>query len=113
MNRSNAHLFKPFVDALIAGKTVTFRGRVFDELSFDGNLENYAIVEPPKPVPLTHDDMEPGCHLRFPDKESVSLITSYSRKILATDSNRAYFYTEIMKAEIYRPSTLSWSPAHK
>ena len=113
MNKNNAHLFKPFVDALIAGKTVTYRGTVRKELSFNGKPESYAIVEPPKPVPLTYEDMEPGCHLRFPDKESVSLITSYSRKILATDSNRAYFYIEIMKAEIYRPSTRTWSPAHK
>ena len=113
MNKNNAHLFKPFVDALIAGKTVTYRGTVRKELSFNGKPESYAIVDPPKPVPLTYEDMEPGCHIRFPGKNLVLSITSYNRNAVASDSNRAYLYAEIMHAEIYRPSTRAWSPAHK
>lgn len=113
MNKNNAHLFKPFVDALAAGKSVTFMGTVFDELSFDGKLENYAIVEPPKPVSLTYDDMEPGCHLRFPNGGDEIAITRLMPTGVKLENGLSYVFEEFMHAEIYRPSTRTWSPAHK
>lgn len=113
MNKNNAHEYKHFVDALIAGKTITYRGHVFDDLSFDGNPEDYAIVEPPKPVPLTNDDMEPGCHIRFSDSKEVIAITRLMSTGVKLENGISYDFEEIMTAEIYRPSTRTWSPAHK
>ena len=113
MNKGNAHLFKPFVDALAAGKTVTCGGIPIEEFIFDGNPENYAIVEPPKPVPLTYEDMEPGCHLRFPNGGDEIAITRLISTGVKLENGISYTFEEIMEAKIYRPSTRTWSPAHK
>ena len=113
MNKNNAHLFKPFVDALIAGKTVTYRGTVRKELSFNGKPESYAIVDPPKPVPLTYEDMEPGCHLRFSDSKEVIAVTRLMSTGVKLENGISYDFEELIHAEIYRPSTRTWSPAHK
>ena len=113
MNKNNAHLFKPFVDALIAGKTVTYRGTVRKELNFSGKPESYAIVEPPKPVPLAYEDMEPGCHLRFPNGGYEIAITRLMPAGVKLENGLSYVFEEFMHAEIYSPSTRTWSPAHK
>ena len=113
MNKSNAHKYKPFVDALAEGKDVTYIGLVQDVFTFEGNPEDYAIVEPPKPVPLTNDDMEPGCHLRFSDSKEVIAITRLMSTGVKLENGISYDFEEIMTAEIYRPSTRTWSPAHK
>ena len=110
MNRSNAHLFKPFVDALIAGKTISYAGIPIEEFTFDGKPENYAIVEP---VPLTYEDVEPGCHLRFPNGGDEIAITRLMPTGVKLENGISYTFEEFIHAEIYRPSTKTWSPAHK
>ena len=113
MDKSNAHKYKPFVDALIAGKTVTYKGLTFYDISFDGNPEDYAIVEPPKRVPLAYDDMEPGCHIRFSDSKEVIAVTRLMSTGVKLENGISYDFEELIHAEIYRPSTRTWSPAHK
>ena len=113
MHKSNAHIFKPFVDALAEGKDVTYIGLVQDVFSFEGNPEDYAIVEPPKPVPLAYEDMEPGCHIRFQDRSDEIAITRLMPTGVRLENGISYTFEEFLHAEIYRPSTRTWSPAHK
>lgn len=112
MTKSNAHLFKPFVDALVEGKDVTYRGAVKKYFSFGGSPEDYTIKEPPVPVPLTYEDMEPGCHIRNTNSATVYSVEYYTPSGVSFAS-KFYGYDKLMHQEIYRPSTGTWSPAHK
>ena len=113
MNKSNAHLYKPFVDALAVGKDITFRGQIKEHFTFEGDPEDYAIVEPPKKVPLTFEDMEPGCHLRFQNGGDEIAITRIMRSGVKLENDIFCVFEGFMHAEIYRPSTGKWEPAYK
>jgi len=117
ITQENAKDFMPILQAIADGKLISYLDRdakAPQRFMFEGHPNDYKIIEPPKPpkkVPLTFEDMEPGISVRV--SGSVYSV-SYSMDGLRLNS-AFWTYKSLMDcaAEIYRPSTGKWEPAYK
>ncbi len=117
MNKENAHLYLPLVQALAEGKTIQYGSEsIWGEVK-DPNFLNpphyYHIKPEPVMVPLGPEDVPPGSVIRYigvPDWWMVSAVA----KIQVNIGPRSWVtYEGLQKnCEIKRPGE-DWMPCHK
>ena len=124
MNKENAHLYLPLVQAFADGKTIQIlasrRGcEDWEEtisLDFSCAPDCYRIKPEPVMVPLGPEDVPPGSVLRkgcWPE-HAWQMVVFAGTTHVTTGSNHLAYYSELMgdKWVIKRPGE-DWKPCHK
>ena len=117
MNKENAHLYLPLVQALAEGKTIQYgSGSIWGEVK-DPNFINppqyYRVKPEPVMVPLGPEDVPPGSAIRGNAQHwfMVTDMENYGVKVSGRDS--LIDWAELQGYwEIKRPGE-DWMPCHK
>jgi hypothetical protein len=116
MNKENAHLYLPLVQALAEGKTIQYgSGSIWGEVK-DPNFINppqyYRVKPEPVMVPLELEDVPPGSALRAIGNSKWFLVSRASKFGVYFGSLLSE-YTELQGSwQIKRPGE-DWMPCHK
>ncbi len=127
MTRENAHLFLPFVQALVDGKTLQIAhyhtgewrdwgwGDGKDFFGEDANPALYRIKPEPKLVPLGPEDVPPGSVVRYPKNGAPWVAVDYpGGDFIAIATKINIQFTDALRDgwEIKRPGE-EWQPCSK
>lgn len=116
MNKENAHLYLPLVQALAEGKTIQYGlesiwGDVKDP-NFLNPPQYYHIKPEPVMVPLELEDVPPGSVIRHVGSEYWSLVIYANREIVKLHDRGLKYGHLCPTYEIKRPGE-DWKPCHK
>ena len=125
MTKENAHLYLPYMQALVGGKTVEFSpscGAINDwrvqSVDFSASHECYRIKPEPAMIPLGSDDVPPGSVIRQSHYSTgvwhgVVFVTTDGITIGLEDELEFIKYKILFNLyQIKRPGE-DWKPCHK
>ena len=117
MNKQNAHLYLPLIQALAEGKTIECQNTESTwakpvEPKFFRPPENYRIKPEPVMVPLGPEDVPPGSALRVTSGSEWFLISRASKFGVYLGSLWVDYIELQGSWEIKRPGE-DWKPCHK
>ena len=118
MNKENAHLYLPLVQALAEGKTIECQNTESTwaksvEPQFFRPPENYRIKPEPVMVPLGPQDVPPGSAIRQSGGDGWAIITIVGTDGISWPTVPECPYDRLAATmEIKRPGE-DWKPCHK
>lgn len=116
MNKENAHLYLPLVQALAEGKTIQYGSESIWGDVKDPNFLNppqyYRVKPEPVMVPLGPEDVPPGSVIRHVGSEYWSLVIYANREIVKLHDRGIKYEPLYPTYEIKRPGE-DWKPCHK
>ena len=120
MNKQNAHLYLPLVQALTEGKTIEFQITGDDEkwveminVSFGPSPQKYRIKQEPAMIALGPEDVPPGSAIRKIGDTQWYLVVDCMKDRMNFGQFSWSTYEALQKCfEIKRPGE-DWMPCHK
>ena len=121
MNKENAHLYLPLIQALADGKTIEYgiecgQSIVWDDMKdvkFIERPENYRIKPEPVTEPLGPEDVPPGSAIRSIGDTQWWMVSSVAKTHVNLGHKGWSTYEALQKcSEIKRPGE-DWKPCHK
>ena len=118
MNKENAHLYLPLIQALADGKTIECQNTESTWVnsanpSFHRTPERYRIKPEPVMVPLGPEDVPPGSGMRSIGGTQWWTVSSVAKTQVNLGQNGWSTYEALQKCfEIKRPGE-DWMPCHK
>lgn len=120
MNKQNAHLYLPLVEALAEGKMIEILENSNGcedweeavELDFSCAPDCYRIKPGPEMIPLGPQDVPPGSVIRHVGSEYWSLVIYANREIVKLHDRGIKYEPLYPTYEIKRPGE-DWMPCHK
>ena len=117
MNKQNAHLYLPLIQALAEGKTIECQNTESTWVnsanpSFYRTPECYRIKPEPVMIPLRPKDVPPGSVIRLAGSDYWSLVIYANREIVKLHDRELKYGHLCPTYEIKRPGE-DWMPCHK